>query len=88
MEWNMIIFENVHDKFESIKNLRAELSERYRDLDMPVEYKAYKKDMPGDQRHYYFPPTISEMAKDILCKYKVELIPALESLDGLTPVVF
>lgn len=87
MQWNMIIlYKNNEDSRMSITSLMEALSTRYRERNLPDGYKVYSKEISSDERHYFFSPTVSKIAKDILISHNAFQISTPESLNGLRQI--
>ena len=93
MQWHMFILYPDNDLGEiNIKNLIRDLSQRHRELyhrdgEFPHEFKVYRKEASGDERHYFFTPKVAELAGDILDTYGVFIVAPPESIDNMRQIV-
>lgn len=84
MQWHMIIHhEDDQTSRMSITSLMEALSARYRESNLPDGYGVFVKVASFGEKHYFFSPTVSDIAKDILAIYNVFPISAPESLSDL-----
>ena len=71
----------------NITNLMDALSQRYCESGLPESYEVFVKVVSTNEKHYYFSPTVSDKAKDILASYNVFTISLPESPNDLRKVV-
>ena len=87
MQWHMIIYyPNDEVSRMSIISLMDSLSQRYAESNLPSGFEIFVEAVPGGEKHYFFSPTVSEIAKDILAIYNVFPVSAPESLKNLRPI--
>ena len=88
MQWHMFILFPDDDVGEmSIKNLIEDLSQRFRESNLPPKFKVYLEGASGVERHYFFTPKVSELAKDILGTYRAFPVSAPESIENMRQIV-
>jgi hypothetical protein len=88
MQWHMFILFPDNDVGEiNVKNLIDDLSERFRESNLPREFQVWLEGASGGERYYFFTPKVSELAKDILDTYGAFLVSAPKSMENMRQIV-
>jgi hypothetical protein len=89
MQWHTFILHPDNDMGEiSVKNLIDDLSERFRESNLPREFQVWLEGASGGERYYYFTPKVAELAGEILKKYGVDyLVPPPKSMENMRQIV-